>query len=145
MAASTFAVLSGIASTVGAVQQLSESKKQATAAKATAELQAKETVRVSSEQARVEREEADRFARQQKLSYLKSGVSLEGSPFLALEETRLQGERNAQEIIASGGASSASTLTEGRQRASQIRASGRRAFISGITKAGSSFESAYNQ
>lgn len=48
--------------------------------------------------ARAELDEADRTRKLQKMMYLRSGVDLEGSPLLTMEETRNKGQENAQNV-----------------------------------------------
>lgn len=66
-----------------------------------------------------EQREADRHRSLQKMLFLKSGVSLEGSPLLVMEETRQKGEENARNVRNSASAS-ASVI---RQKGSVKRAS----------------------
>lgn len=105
-------VLSSVGAVVGGIQQSKEASKQAKLAQREAELQA-----------RAEARENIFLEKRQKLAFLKSGVSLEGSPLLLLAETRRMGGENIQAII-----------TSGSTRASSIRASGRQALIGGLTK-----------
>lgn len=138
MAVTTSMVLSGLSAVsglVGGLQQQSEAKQQAEYAQAQGISQAKENVRIAAKEAGIEKREAESVRRQQKLAYLKSGVSLEGSPLLMMEKTRLQGQQNVDEIIASGGAASSAALTEGRMQAKNYKASGRQAFVGGLGKA----------
>lgn len=138
MAVTTATVLAAISagsSLIGGLQQRAAGKEQAAMAMASAEMQGKEQARVSAAQALQEKKAAESAAREQKIRFLKSGVGLEGSPFLALEETRLQGERNVNEIISSGGSAVASTMAEGRTRAASLKNQGRAAFMSGLSSA----------
>lgn len=137
--ATGLSIFSGLSSIVGGMQQSAEAKRQANYAQGTAMAQATEQARVSALQAGAERKEAESYRRQQKLAYLKSGVSLEGSPLLMLESTRLRGQKNVNEIISAGGAGAASAITEGRMRAQNYKASGRQAFMSGLTNAATTF------
>lgn len=68
-----------------------------------------ESVRIAQEQARLDKEDAERAAQaeleaadkarsKQKMLFLKSGVMLEGSPLLVMEETRQKGEENAKNV-----------------------------------------------
>lgn len=130
-----FSALSAGMSVMGGMQQKSAADQQATNAMASAELRGKEQARQTSEQAVQAKQDAESFRKEQKLRFLKSGVSLEGSPFLAMEETRRRGQENVNQIIEGGASGVASTMSEGRTRASSLKQSGRTAFMSGITNA----------
>lgn len=138
MAVTTAMVLAGISaasSIMGGIEQKKAADQQAEYATATANMQAKEQARVSVQQAQAEREQAETARRRQKIGYMKGGVSLEGSPLLIMEQTRLRGQRNAEEILASGAAGSTAARTEGRIAAENYKASGRQAFMEGIGRA----------
>lgn len=135
-----FSVLSGVSSLIGGMQQKQEAKNQAALATQEARMQAAEQVRLADREARFEQENADKTRRAQKLAYLKSGVTLEGTPFLALEETRRRGKENVDEILAAGSAGSRAALAEGRIRAQSMKSTGRQAFIQGLTNAGTSLQ-----
>lgn len=142
MAAITSSILAGVSaltSVIGGMQQQAAAKQEAQNAIATAEMQGKEQARVSVAQAEQAKQEAESYRREQKIKFLKSGVSLEGSPFLALEETRLQGQKNVDEILKSGASAISTSQAEGRMRAKSLKQSGRAAFISGLGNAASSF------
>jgi hypothetical protein len=129
-------VLSGVTSVLGGLQGMAQGNQQADAARATAAMQAREQVRVSAREAEMERQNVEDTVRRQKLAYMSSGVSLEGSPLLVMEETRRRGADNIEEIIQGGAYGAASAKTEGRLRAQQAKSSGRQAFVSGIMGAG---------
>ncbi len=129
----------GVMSVMQGAQQQSVYKQQANAAIATANLQAKEQVRQSFKEAEIEKANVKDFERRQKLSYLASGVTLEGSPLLIMEETRRKGAENVDEILRSGDAAYGATIQEGRNAASVYKAQGRQAFSSGISSALGSF------
>ena len=138
-AGSIGSVLSGVSaatSVLGGLQGLMAGGQQADAAEATAAMQAREQVRVSAREAEMERQQVEDTVRRQKLAYMASGVSLEGSPLLVMEETRRKGAENIGEIIQGGAYSAASARTEGRLRAQQAKSAGRQSFISGIQNAG---------
>lgn len=61
----------------------------------------------------------------QRLAFAKSGVTLEGSPLMVLEETRQQGTAEIRDL-----------LMTGYRKAAGIRTAGRQAFIGGILKGG---------
>lgn len=76
-----------------------------------------ESVRIAKEQseidkkdaeraAQLELEEADRAKKLQKMMYLKSGVDIQGSPLLVMEETREKGKENAKNVLDSQAARS---------------------------------------
>lgn len=63
--------------------------------------------------------DAERFRRSQRMMFLKSGVTLDDSPLLVMQETRDKGAKNAQNIIDSAKAKSDLVVKEGSvQRAS---------------------------
>jgi hypothetical protein len=88
-----------------------------------AKKQARITEDEAAENARRHEIEVRKFASEQELGFLSSGVVLEGSPLLVLKETREQGLLDAEGI-----------RTAGRARASAIRGQGRSAFFSGIAQ-----------
>jgi hypothetical protein len=83
-------------------------------------------------------QEAESVRRRQKLAYLKSGVDLEGSPLLMMEATRKAGLDNVEEVLRSSGQTAGAQVIEGRTKASQLKSSGRQAFMTGITNAAGS-------
>ena len=131
----SLAAAQGVMSITQGMAQQNAYKQQANNATATANLQAKEQVRQSFKEAEVEKANAKDFERRQKLSYLASGVTLEGSPLLIMEETRRKGAENVDEILRSGTAAYGATIQEGRNAASTLKAQGRQAFTSGLTNA----------
>ena len=138
MGATTAMVLAGVSaasSIMGGMQQNAEAKQQARNAEAQGILQSKENVRVAAAQAQQESAASDDARRKQKLAYLKAGVTLDGTPFAMMEDTKLRGERNVDETIASGASSSAAAMQEGRTTAANYRASGRQALMTGIGNA----------
>jgi hypothetical protein len=137
--ATGLSVVSGISSVVGGLQGLQAGKAQGEAAKAQAAIAGQEQARVSAKEAQFERDAMNDTVRRQKLAYMASGVTLEGTPFLALQETKRRGEQNIDEIIRSGASGVAARATEGRLMAKQARSSGRREFIGGITNAVNTF------
>lgn len=139
--ASGFSALSGISSLFGGVQGLISGNQQSSLAMQHARLAALETERVTAREARLEQDEINRTLRRQKLAYMASGVTLEGSPLLVMEETRRRGQDNIDEILRGGQATGSAQLAEGRIRAKQLKGTGRAAFMTGITNAGNSFSS----
>lgn len=123
------------ASALGGIQAKREADKQARLANEQAAARAAETERVTKRQAELEQRNIDQTIDRQKLAYLKSGVTLEGSPLLKLEETRRLGAENIDEINKAGEAQASAQVAEGRVQAQQLKASGRQALISGITGA----------
>lgn len=147
MAATTAVVLAGIAATAavaGGIQQYQAGQTQAKNAKTMALFQAQESERVAVREAQLASEEADATSRKQKLAYLASGVSLEGSPLLVMEETRRKGQENVDEILAGGAASSAAAGAEGRISAQNAKSAGRAALMSGLTSAGNTGYTAWS-
>lgn len=104
--------VSAAASIAGGLSQASEANRQASNERADAEARI-----------RAEAREGLDAEKRQKLAYLSSGVSLEGSPLLTLQETRNRTSENLENISRSSMA-----------RQSSIRASGRQALFSGISK-----------
>ncbi len=108
-----------------------------------AESRAVEQERQAAREARLTQEDAEDFRKRQKVSFLASGVTLEGSPLLIMEETRTRGAENVNEILRAGSAGASAVRQEGRMQAQSIRSSGRQAFTSGLTTglktAGSAF------
>jgi hypothetical protein len=136
MALATSTILLGAvaaATALGGVQGKREADKQARLAEQQAADTAAETRRITARESELEQRDIDKTADRQKLAFLKSGVSLEGSPLLKLEETRRLGAENIEEIEKSGEAQANAQITEGRVAANQLKASGRQSLISGIT------------
>ena len=77
-------------------------------------------------------EQADQFKAKQKLSYLKSGVELSGSPLDILDETARTARENISAIRAGGDARAFDAEMQGVQARSQ----GRAALLGGIFGAG---------
>ena len=125
--------LSGGLSILSGVQQQQAASEQAGIARQQASMQAAEAGRVSGAQAFQAEQDADRARSRQKLAFLKSGVSLEGSPLLIMEETRQRGLDNVNEIIKSGASSGAAALTEGRIAAQNLQSAGRQSLVKGLT------------
>lgn len=76
-------------------------------------------------------EQVGRFKATQKLSYLKAGVQLSGSPLDVLDETIRSGHERANAIRAEG----ASRALDAQMGGQQAATSGRNALVSGITGA----------
>lgn len=88
----------GLQAASGVAQYLQQRKADA-AAQAAAEMQAQLTLKDAATAALNEKQQADAFAKMQRMLFLKSGVTLDGSPLLAMEETRTKGATNAKNII----------------------------------------------
>ena len=126
------------ASVFGAVQANSAADEQADLARSDASARAAERARMTERQSTLEQRDINDTLDRQKLAYLASGVTLEGSPLLMMEETRKRGAENIEEIELAGKAGSQAQLAEGRRTAESAKASGRQAMIRGITGATSS-------
>lgn len=124
-------------SVVSGIQGMKAGNEQADLAMQQANMQGVEQERLAQREARMVQEEADATERKQKIAYLKSGVSLEGSPLLVMEETRQKGADNVAEVLAGGKAASSAAQMEGRITAKRAKASGRQAFVSGLSNAAS--------
>ena len=90
------------------------------------------------EDARRQRIEGRKFGARQKLAFLKSGVSLEGSPLLALAETKKEISTRSDRIESAGG----SRFQFARTKAKLGRARGRSAMIGSSAQAAGSFSEA---
>ena len=128
-------------SLIGGIQSMGAGGDQSAAALAGADLRGKEIARQASARAVQEKSRYKDVTRRQKLAYMKSGVTLEGSPLLVMEETRMMGEANVDEILSAGASGVSTALIEGEQKASQYEAQGRQALVGGITN---SATGAYN-
>lgn len=80
-----------------------------------------------------------KFARTQSLSFLKNGVTLEGSPLLVLDETLTQGQNEVDSITKSGNAQ----RNLYNQRAANTRREGRAQLIGGIIGGAASAGTSY--
>lgn len=76
-------------------------------------------------------EEFRKFKRKQKLLFLKSGIRLEGSPLLVLQETEAEGQRRVTAIRKRGRALGGL----GRTRANILRRTGRSRLLSSFAQA----------
>lgn len=115
------------------LQQFSAGNEQAKNAYAQTAENIKEQTRQATLNAYNEKQAAEGARRQQKLAYLKSGVSLSGSPLLLLEETRQRGISNANAIEASNAAYTRSAGTQAGQQAGDAYSMGRMGFVRGVT------------
>jgi len=138
-AVSSFVLAAAAAASVaGGVQAQKEAKKQANLAMEQSTAAAAETKRQTDRSVTLEERNIKDTQDRQRLAYLASGVTLEGSPLLKLEETRRLGAENLEEIQKAGEAGSAAQLAEGRMTAQAAKSRGRQALISGITGGASS-------
>jgi hypothetical protein len=133
IASTGFSIFSGLSDIAGGFSSRSEASNQSELAIQQAESRAIEQERVAARESRLEQEQADEARKRQKVAYLASGVTLEGSPLLIMEETRQKGAENVAEIKQAGSASANSIREEGRIQASQLESSGRQAFSSGLS------------
>lgn len=92
---------------------------------------------LSKQEADIEADRVDRantlFRKKQKLAFIKSGLELEGTPLLFLEETRREGAKEVKAIRRRGEA----IKGLGFAQASQTRSKGRAKLIGSITKGAS--------
>lgn len=79
-----------------------------------AELQAKMAREDAAQKALAERRDAAKTRAAQVAAYLKSGVTLEGSPMLITTQTTVQGEKNAANTIANAEQTAQSLLLQGK-------------------------------
>lgn len=77
-------------------------------------------------------DEVRKFAKTQKLAYLKNGVSLAGSPLLVIDETFQQGQEEVNAIVKSG----VSQNRMLRKKAEIVRNEGRAALLGSFFDAG---------
>lgn len=127
-------IFSGLSSIMGGISSSREGGRQGDIALMEADRRAREEVRVSEREAALAEEDAEETRRAQKVAFLASGVELEGSPLLVMEETRRKGLENAAEIRRAGSSSAIATMEEGRATASRAKSTGRTAFTSGLTR-----------
>lgn len=100
MGVSTLLTVASIGSQLAqGFSQYREEKKADQLARQRAESEAKLLEQDARRAAKEEREIADDTRRRQKVAFLSSGVLLEGSPLLVMEETRKKGEENARNTI----------------------------------------------
>lgn len=132
------AAASAGAAIFGGIQANQAAGEQADLARSDAAAAAAETTRVTERQSTLEQRDIKDTLDRQKLAFLASGVTLEGSPLLKLEETRKRGTENIEEIEKAGAAGSAAQIAEGRSTAASAKSSGRQALIRGITGAAGS-------
>lgn len=130
MGLETIALVATIAGSVGSFIQ---GQKAAGAAESAAAQQAANAQQEAEATARREARENIALEKRQKLAFLKSGVSLEGSPLLLLQETREQGEENVEAILRSGQTQQQAIIGSGVTTAGQARASGRQALLGGLS------------
>ena len=135
MTSTILSVVSGVSGLMQGMQQQAAYKQQGENAIASATMAAKEQARVSFKEAQIEGDNAKQAERRQKLAYLSSGVSLEGSPLLIMEETRRKGAENVDEILKSGNAAAGAIMQEGYNTKTALNLKGRDAFSSGIGSA----------
>lgn len=76
---------------------------------------------------------AARFKASQKMSYIKSGVQIEGSPLDVLDETARTASENISAIRAQGEAEATKLTSQARM----VKSSARAALVGGLTKAAS--------
>lgn len=69
------------------------------------------------------RKDAMRFRSQQIAAYLKSGVTLDGSPMLVADDTQNQGMRNAQNILTNADYSSRALILRAEANKQQVKKS----------------------
>lgn len=78
----------------------------------------------AAEQAAARRQEVDRFKSKQIVSFLKSGVELQGTPLAVLDETEREGQKEVSSILRAGQERSRALRLEGRTRLLQGLSSG---------------------
>jgi len=137
-ALSALGALGAASSIKGGLEAKDAAGEQARLARSDAAARAAETDRVPARSSELESRNIQDTLDRQKLAFLASGVTLEGSPLLVMEETRKRGAENIDEIEKAGKAGSEAQLAEGRRVAQSAKSSGRQAMIGGITGAAGS-------
>jgi len=127
-------LVSAAGAVVGGIQARGAAEQQASDTRAEATRQANLRQQEREQQARAEARENIALEKRQKLSFLKSGVSLEGSPLLLLAETRRKGTENVAAILKTGQTEATSLLRAGTFQSNQLKSRGRQALIGGLTK-----------
>lgn len=108
-----FQAASAVSGYLNQRQAAKQQKRANAAAMAAAAEEAKLIREDAAYQADQERKEAARVRGQQIAAYLKSGVTLDGSPLLTITETVDQGERNARNTIDNAESRARSTILRG--------------------------------
>jgi hypothetical protein len=111
------AVLSAAAAGQGYMQQRSAAKQQKNANRAAMQAAEEESRLVKEDaayRAGIERKNAASVRSQQVAAFLKSGVTLDGSPLLVMNKTTADGEENANNLIRNAESQSRSMLLRGR-------------------------------
>lgn len=101
MGIETMFLISAAMSVASGFMEYREQKKADKQAKRRSEAEAALMEQDAERAALEERRMADKERRKQKMAFLKSGVLLEGSPLLVMEETRRKGEENARNVTGS--------------------------------------------
>jgi hypothetical protein len=143
LAAAAATVAAG-ASIYGGMEGRKAAKEQEGLAREQSAAGAAEIMRQTGRTVDLENRNITQTVQQQELGYLASGVTLEGSPLLMMEETRRLGAENIEEIKKAGAAGSTARIAEGEATAKAAKASGRAALIGGITGAAQSASSLVN-
>lgn len=126
--AQALAILGAAGGVAGGVEAFRASREEASELRAEGEI-----VRGESEQAAQDRAiENRKFVADQKLTFLKNGITLEGSPLLVLKETKEIGQREVASIRTRG----IRQQSKLRKQAKRTKRAGRAALIKSITGAG---------
>lgn len=126
--------ISGGVSVVGGIQTRNEAEAQASATRTEAQRQANLRRQEAENEARREVRANIALEKRQKLSFIKSGVALEGSPLLLLAETGRKGTENIEAILQSGRTGATGLLAQGQLQSSALRSTGRQALVGGLTR-----------
>lgn len=111
------AAFQGVSAVSGYMQERKAEKAQKNAnraAMAAAEEEARLTREDAAERARGEKLDAARVRAQQIALYMKSGVTLDGSPLLVSNDTTEQGDRNAANVMSNAESQSKSLILRGK-------------------------------
>lgn len=121
------AIIAAGASVAGGVMAKQSADKQASLQRQQAEIQKAEAMRA----AKQKEEEVRKFKARQKMAFIKSGVTLMGTPTLVLDETQNKGDEEVRAIINRGYAQ----YQLGMSTADITKNEGRAALIGGIGSA----------
>lgn len=102
-------------------QAAKQTKKANAAMMRAAQTEAELTRQDAAQRAVAARRDAMKFRAQQISSFLKSGVTLDGSPMLVTEETANQGQQNASNIITNADYSAKSMLLRAEASKQQVK------------------------
>lgn len=134
-ALAAFAAISAFSALLGGFAQRSAANVEANSIQDQAQISLRESRQAAAQRAY----DVTKFQSEQAHKYASSGITLEGSPALVLEETRRLGQQEVDALTRSGNAKYNLMMTQARQ----TKNAGRAALIGAFAKAGQSGLSAY--